>query len=680
MLVVAASDVVNAAISEGGPRTIGAMAISFSRPDPSSPAAVSEAAFGTARKGFDQHEVRDFLRMVAAELSRLQERETFLERELRAAQVKGAGEAPAIDEETVTRMLGEEAARILHAARDASNQIKAKAEDGASRLVRESTDEANRQRQDAELEAARRRSDAAADAEAELSIAKQQGREMVEEARAYRERVLGELARRRELARQQIDQLLHGRDRLLQAFERARLVAVDVVEEISPLAEPEEYVDLSPTTGPVPLTVPLEVPAASLGDASAVDARAMPGEVPDAVVPAGDESDDAPTGEQAMYDREDEEPENPPPSIDPAADDPAVGGDLDDVQPDELDGSGEAGDVPDGPDATLLAFPTLTVGGDETDAGAGVAPQADPNDDVGAATGDEAAVPGESDEIDDDATATDVDDLFARLRADQPLADELDDADATSPSIPDTDTADTDTDTAVAADPEADPEAEAESAFDAREAELVPLIVASARKLKRALADEQNEVLDALRHGEPIRSLDELVSAEGDQADRYADTIAAELAAAAQAGAASMPGDVALEFGPTGTLAPIRASLTAELVVPLREKLTRAVEAGEGDNDAITKRIRSVYREWKTQRIDEQLDDLFRSAYARSAFEVVEPGTSVSWVVDPDGPSSPDCEDNSLAGDLVVGDAFPTGHVCPPAHPGCRCLLATVGQ
>ena len=73
---------------------------------------------------------------------------------------------------------------------------------------------------------------------------------MVEEARAYRERVLSELARRRELARQQIEQLVHGRDRLLEVFERARLVAVDVVAEISPLGSPEEYVDFAPPTGP----------------------------------------------------------------------------------------------------------------------------------------------------------------------------------------------------------------------------------------------------------------------------------------------------------------------------------------------------------------------------------------------------------------------------------------------
>ena len=57
-------------------------------------------------------------------------------------------------------------------------------------------------------------------------MAKQQGREMVEKARAYRERVLAELARRRDMARQQIEQLISGRDRLVQSFERARMIGV----------------------------------------------------------------------------------------------------------------------------------------------------------------------------------------------------------------------------------------------------------------------------------------------------------------------------------------------------------------------------------------------------------------------------------------------------------------------
>ena len=81
--------------------------------------------------------------------------------------------------------------------------------------------------------------------------------------------MLSELTRRRELARQQIEQLILGRDRLLQVFERARLVAVDVVAELTPLGEPDEYVDLSPTTGPVPMMVPARSLTGSAGRATA---------------------------------------------------------------------------------------------------------------------------------------------------------------------------------------------------------------------------------------------------------------------------------------------------------------------------------------------------------------------------------------------------------------------------
>ncbi len=253
------------------------MAISFSRPDPSSPASVSAANFTMARRGFEADEVREFLRMVAAELARLQEREKFLERELRSAQRQGPSAAVALDEDVVTRLLGEEAARILTTSREAAAQIKARAEEGASRLLREATDEAQRVREEAELEAARRRQDTASDTEAELQMAKQQGREMVNEARAYRERVLGELARRRELARQQIESLVHGRDRLLQAFERARIAAVDVMAELTPLTEPQEFVNLAPTTGPVPLIVPAsELPPVRSQPASGRSTNRLP--------------------------------------------------------------------------------------------------------------------------------------------------------------------------------------------------------------------------------------------------------------------------------------------------------------------------------------------------------------------------------------------------------------------
>ncbi|MGH9271373.1 MAG: DivIVA domain-containing protein, partial [Ilumatobacteraceae bacterium] len=414
------------------------MAISFSRPDPSSAGAVSEASFSTGRRGFDQQEVRDFLRMVGAELARLQERERFLERELRTAQQRSPSEAM-VDDDTVTQLLGEEATRILTAARESASAIRTKAEEGAARLLRESSEEAQRQREEADLDAARRRSDAAADAESHLITAKQQGREMVEEARGYRERVLGELSRRRELARQQLEHLIHGRERLLQAFERARLVAVDVVAEMTPVDEPGEYVDLSPTTGPVPIMVP----AGRVGDASAIDESIlrMPANKPVAAPSedaAGDDAvDGAPPSLEVVPDLE----EDPPPALYDGGDDDVGGSDVDLV--DAV--SGEDVEVAD------IEVVDIEVVEDE----------------------------GAQDKIDDDddAAAADVANLFARLRANRPE---------------DAVTDDTETDDETDADDDAEPIEE--TPFRQRDAALVPLITSAARKLKRLLADEQNEV------------------------------------------------------------------------------------------------------------------------------------------------------------------------------------------
>ena len=126
---------------------------------------------------------------------------------------------------------------------------------------------------------------------------------------------------------------------------------------------------------------------------------------------------------------------------------------------------------------------------------------------------------------------------------------------------------------------------------------------------------------------------------------------------------------------------PTREALAVELVVPMRERLTRAVDDAEGDNDVIAKKVRGIYREWKTQRIDEQLDDLFRRRVRRGPRSKRSGrARAVGWIVDPDGPASPDCEDNSLQEPIIAGDAFPTGHAHPPAHPGCRCLLEVIEE
>ena len=627
------------------------MAMSFARPDPSSPASVADASFGTSRRGFDQTEVRDFLRMIAAELGRLQERERFLERELRTAQSNPDLESVQFDEQTLTRLLGEETARVLTTARESAAEIRAKAEQSAAQLLSEAGDEAARMREEAEVEAARRRADAGADAEAELSMAKQQGREMVNEARAYRERVLSELARRRELAREQIEQLIHGRDRLMQSFERARLVAVDVVSELTPLGEPDEYVNLAPTTGPVPVMVPngpRVVEQEPMADAD-------PAEEAEPVADAVDEI--APV--------EHAEADEPEPEI---VDEVDQGEGVDDVaEPEDAERDVAEGDVAEAE-----------------------ASEEDVVDDVGEPDLDDAeTADAETTETIDAVTADDdvVVDLFARLRA----STEVDVAEDEPSAVDDTDIAD-DTDTDIAADTDsaatdeaaagedAADEAAAPTPFEQRDADLTPVIVASAKKLKRVLADEQNEVLDALRRSESVRHLDTLLPWSNEHAGRYREAIAADLLAAAQAGAASV---VAANGKPTKLRKAdaARASTAADevleewLVTPLRERLERCVAEGGGDNADVAKRARAVYREWKTQHIDEQLDDVIRTAHGRGVLAAIEPGAGVRWVADDGQRICADCDDNTLAGAVPAGSEFPTGHVAAPAHLGCRCIL-----
>ena len=219
----------------------------------------------------------------------------------------------------------------------------------------------------------------------------------------------------------------------------------------------------------------------------------------------------------------------------------------------------------------------------------------------------------------------------------------------------------------------------ADTPFARRDESLTPLIVAAARKLKRALADEQNDVLHALRRKESVRQVTDMVATEAEQAGRYVSAVMAELSAAAVSGAISMgmstgAGQEAVkQAAATSSAADL---LVSEMVRPLRTRLERCVADADGDNAEIASLVRVVYREWKTQRIDEQLDDIARAAFGRGALAGVVPGAAICWKVDPDGPACPDAEDNALAGVVCAGNGFPTDHTCAPAHSGCRCMIA----
>ena len=665
------------------------MAISFSRPDPSSPAAVSAASFTVGRRGYDQTEVRDFLRMVSAELARLQERERFLESELKAMQTRGMSAPGMLDEEVVTALLGEEAARVLGAAREASAQIRQRAEENATRLVKEAASDAVRLREEAELEAVRRRDDAAADAEAEIELAKQQGRDMVNEAREYREKVLSELARRRELARAQIEQLVANRDRLLNAFERARLATDDVMTGLVSVDDdlPREFVNLAPTTGPVAPVV-LNAPVVQMFDrekfesdvdvtASIVDVPAVdvfveaPFEVvQDSVASVLEELvtvDETITVEEApQVDPVDVEPitvvesvtvevveEAEPAVIDEVVvvDEPVVVEPVVEVEPVTAEAVETSNVVSLFGKDRQRPEPTK-INPDHPSVDRSMIDEVQP-------------------EVEDDpAPARDqVDDIFARLRASSvskptegsvvEVRKKADDITTTvRPAAP-----------IVAA-------VHDDSAFDRRSEALAPLVTKMSRKMKRVLADEENEVLEYLRAKKPVMKIESMCGRIDAHVAKYVDAITDEVLEAAKSGASGVSGDAKKTPAKSDVVPAVADTLKTLLVAPLRERLSAAVAAHAADKEGAAKAIRGVYRQWKSTNIDEHVDDVACLAYGRGMYVTFVPGTQVCWMVDPNGPACADAEDNSLAGCVVLGNEFPTGHAAPLAHAGCRCLLA----
>jgi cell division septum initiation protein DivIVA len=622
------------------------MAISFSRPDPSSPAAVGSAQFSVVRRGFEQEEVRDLLRGVSAELARLQERERFLESELRANQTRGLSAPGALDEEMVTALLGEETARVLTSAREAAKQQIARAAETAERLVREASSDAARIRQEAEIESSRQRNDAVADVEAEIELAKQQGREMVIEAREYREKVLSELARRRELAREQIEHLIHDRDRLVAAFDRARLAANDVVGDLTEFDElSEEVARISGLSTPVDATAPIffdhtKDPDAIPQSSESIEVEKVVGVIAESIDSTTVEVVEV-VEEVVVIEVEEVIAETPETTVVAMHEAPAGMSEHPSSEP---------------PAQEHIAEVVQLFGKKRKET---EAPQADVE---------VVEPPVEVVEVVETKKQTvattpqkkSVDDLFARLK--QTSTAEV--ARTTKPKV---------------VVPKVD-----QGVFDHRDEVLEPILVLITRKMKRVLADEENSILTYLQGKKSVVALEKVLPLADEHLQMYVEALSEDVISAAMAGAQSLSkslkADLRKRVTRSAVMQVVSRTMDESTIRPLREKIQRAVEQSNGDKDEMSNLIRSVYREMKMQRVEQQVSDIARMAYSRGAYLVLDQGTQVCWMVDPNGPSCADAEDNSLAGSTDLGSEFPTGHVHPTAHAGCRCLIAPIGD
>ena len=200
----------------------------------------------------------------------------------------------------------------------------------------------------------------------------------------------------------------------------------------------------------------------------------------------------------------------------------------------------------------------------------------------------------------------------------------------------------------------------------ARRDELVtPISSRLSRTIKRTLGDDQNRLLDRLRNA-PAAELDDLMGSEDEHIGAFAAAARSHLDEAfaagtifVGAGAATIPRGNAVEQAST--------ALARTVVTTLR----RQVDEGSGDP---ADRIGAAFREWRGERVERLVGDQTTQAFSAGVAAASADG-KVRWVLTTASGCS-DCEDNALAGAVSGSEAFPTGHAHPPAHSGCRCLIA----
>ena len=591
-----------------------------------------------------------------------------------------------------------EAEQLRHDAEAILERRRAEGEELADEMRRAA--EAERERMLAEGEQAR--AAAEADAERLRDTAREQGRQLVAEAQVVRERMLGDLAHRRRTAREQLERLNGARERLLAAYEVVRRTVDEATGELT-VALPQaklasEAAARRVSEEPEPSVEELEAEltvarmAGLVEDIDGVDGvdvrhidALIDGRVEAADRHLADEEAGLPrrtvigeAGERKSiwpFRRRpaEEQPSAPAPAAAPAEPLPVAeplvdrAGATDDVvaEVDEDDRAREAAMTADeGPAEDEHTGEFHTAGAADDDAAYGHG-------------GGEDAEGGEHDHVEE---------LFARLKADRggpapgaaggealgigaTAVAVLDDPQE-SEARPATDADDGEARAASEGEAEElDPDA---AVLHDRDTHLGPVERELGRRLKRVLADEQNEVFDLLRRDQPT-SLDDVVPAAREHVQRYAAAALADLDVAALSGAASVDREV------TGSCSALASELGQSLVEPMRERIARSFDECEGDLEEVTERLRSVYREWKGQRIGAAVRHYAAAAYAWGVYEATPSDTELRWLVDRSGEACPDADDNALASGVRKGEAFPTGVLCSPAHPDCRCLVVPVG-
>ena len=249
------------------------------------PARLEAASFDLVRRGFDPAAVRAELQRAAREIRRLR-----LDRDELAGRLAEFDEVSTehLEAHRVAEALGVEATQVIEAAHHAAKERAERAEREADAVREEAIAAAQQMRDEALAERDEMLVAARREAEEIVEEGRVRGRDMVAEAQTVRERMLRDLARKRQTGRAQVEQLRAGRDRLLESLSVAQssldTAVDDLVNAVPEARAAAERAGLRVTSEPTPTPEELEgeIEAARLVGHPLVDDIADPGPVDDA--------------------------------------------------------------------------------------------------------------------------------------------------------------------------------------------------------------------------------------------------------------------------------------------------------------------------------------------------------------------------------------------------------------
>jgi DivIVA domain-containing protein len=642
-----------------------------------SPSDVAGRSFASARKGFDTEEVRNFLELVSRELEDVHQREAELQEALSDAEHRANN--PTIDEATLTTALGNETAKVLRTAHEVAAEIISKAETDAQRTREEAASRSDQIREQAEKYAEETRTQADSEMAALLDKAneevlarvenarlegdsmiaqsKSECMAMVKEAQGMKERILTDLSKKRSILTDQVAKLKEARDRTAQAVWRARHEIEKMSAEILP-ANSDGYkmsgiddMELEKTSG--------------LDDADRIGGYRGS---PEGSREHEEASETAPGGRQAVTNLDEEEMIS------------------------------ELGQVVEGSRTQLVdeIFARLRAGGPVVEvepASVVIGQSSDPSVQVATEVQLEDEGPGIRSEIESEAEPD-----ISRGRAEPVTSTEAE----VQAELEVTDAPMTAAEAEVQSKAATAPKVESGKAAEGESSSLLvhddtinDLSAGLAKRTKKILQDYQNELLERIRREKGWD--DSMLPTAG----RYIDDL--EAAALTFARHAARQGAISVYEGnpdigrdeeqtddahidellaASTELNDLARATAGAVIEGLSDRILEgSMDIASADVDSLVDHVGAAYREWKGGRIDSIADDQIRSAYSTGQLLVGDKlGLLFRWMSRNSSEGCPDCDDNALSDPIRSGEKFPTGHLHPPVHTGCHCLLIPAGQ